>query len=301
MAHDELRPTTWSEYVGQHELKRKLSIHINAAKQAARMPEHILLCAGPGYGKTSIAQIIAAELNENLEMVTMPVTTSALAAIVRTFEGVLLLDEIHRASPKQQEDLLPLLEFGYVQTPGYKRIEAGDLTIIGATTEEDKLIEPLLDRFSIKPSYAEYTDDEMAIILTGMCDKVDIDISDEMARALAPAAAGSPRRCRQFALALRDLADSGYAPEPSTQQVLDLCGVAFDGLSDAHIRYMETLAALGGAKGLQVLCSLLRQNQHTVMNLERDLLKRGLLQIEGCRELTRAGFNRLKDQASCPV
>lgn len=294
MSVDSLRPITWDDYVGQDDLKRRLRIHIDAAKHALRMPEHILLAAPAGYGKTSLATIVAYELHEELEMVTMPITANALASILRSFEGILLLDEIHRASNSQQEDLLPLLEFGYVQTAGNRRVDAGALTIVGCTTERHKLIEPLVDRFPIKPTFAEYSHDELTGILVGMCHKAGVGVSHELAEALARAAAGTPRRCRQFALALRDLKDAGVADDPNVEQVLDLCGVEYDGLTTDHVNYMETLAALGGAKGLRVLCSLLRHNETYLMSLERDLIQRGYLQINASRELTRAGFQRLK-------
>lgn len=294
MAIDTLRPTSWDEYIGQEDLKRKLSIHIEAAKRSVRMPEHMLLMAGPGYGKTSLVDIIANELSEPLEVVTMPITTSALIAIVRSFEGILFLDEIHRASKSQLEDLLPLLEFGKVQTPGFRQVEAGNLTVIGATTEPHLVIAPLKDRFPIIPHFAEYSEAEMSQILRGMCAKMHIDICEETARPLAQAAMGTPRRCRQFALALRDLRDSGLSSSPSAEDVLDLCGVEHDGLSMDHMRYMETLASLGGAKGLRVIASLMRYNEAAILDLERTLMERGLVQIGSMRELTRLGYERLK-------
>jgi holliday junction DNA helicase RuvB len=293
MAIDELRPAGWDDYFGQEELKARLRIHINAARNEYRMPEHVLLQAPAGYGKTSLAQIIANELDEQLEMVTMPITPTALLSIVRSFEGVLLMDEIHRATQKEVEILLPLLEFGYVQTAGGRRGEAGALTVIGATTERT-LIEPLVDRFPIRPTFADYSHDQMTEILTSMCLKLDLTIDRELASELAVAAAGTPRRCRQFALAYRDLRASGYSDWPTVDQILGLCGVERDGLSLDHLRYMDTLAALGGAKGLKVLCSLLHMKEAAVMNLERDLLKTGLVQITTTRELTRKGFQRLK-------
>lgn len=290
---DDLRPDTWDDYIGQRKLKAKLSVHVKAAANEARMPEHILLGAPAGYGKTTLASIIANELQEHMEVITMPVTTNALMQVVRSFEGVLLLDEIHRASKAQQEDLLPLLEFGYVQTAGNRRVDAGDLLIIGATTEPWSLEEPLLDRFAIVPQFEDYTSEDMETILRGMCERAGVQVPDELIKDLAPAAAGTPRRCRRFALAARDLAAIGEPLESAT--ILDLCDVEVDGLSAQHIRYMETLQALGGSKGLKVISSLMRVSEKQVQKLERDLIKRGYVEIHNARELTRAGYERLKD------
>lgn len=290
---DELRPETWDDYQGQRSLKAKLSVHVQAAANEGRMPEHILLGAPAGYGKTTLASIIANELSEPLEVLTMPVTTNALMRVVRSFEGVLLLDEIHRASKAQQEDLLPLLEFGYVQTAGNRRVDVGSLLIIGATTEPWALEEPLLDRFAITPQFEDYTDEDMESILRGMCERAGVEADDALVSELAPAAAGTPRRCRRFALAIRDL--SAIGEDISAERIFDLCDVASDGLSVQHIKYMETLEALGGSKGIKVIASLLRVSEKQVQKLERDLIKRGYLEIHNARELTRAGYNRLKE------
>lgn len=290
---DHLRPTTWDDYIGQRKLKDKLGVHVKAAANEYRMPEHILLGAPAGYGKTTLASIIANELEEQLEVVTMPITANALMKVVRSFEGVLLLDEIHRASKSQQEDLLPLLEFGEVQTSANRRVEAGELLIIGATTEPWSLEEPLLDRFGIVPQFEDYTSEDMEAILRGMCNKADVEISNELISELAPAAAGTPRRCRKFALAARDLHAIGE--DLDAERIFNLCDVEPDGLSAQHIRYMETLEALGGSKGLKVISSLMRVSEKQIQKLERDLIKRGYVEIHNARELTREGYNRLKD------
>lgn len=292
---DSLRPSDLSGYIGQARLKRDLfEVRIPAAKAERRPLDHVLLCATPGAGKTTLAALIAAALELPFEALTMPVSLKALCRIIQRFDGVLLLDELHRCSTNQQEQLLTLLLEGYLQTNNGQQIEAGWLTIIGATTEDWKLITPLKERFPIKPTFAEYTEDELMQITLMMARKANQEMSEEVARLLGRAAAGTPRHAREFVLAYRDLACTLHRT-PTAAEALELCETESDGLSLAHIKYLEILDALGGAKGLKVLCSLLRMNEATVTELERLLIDKDFLVLgDGGRQLTKTGFQRVR-------
>lgn len=291
---DTLRPTDWNEYVGQERLKQELDVRIESAIIDDRPLDHVLLCATPGAGKTSLAEMIAAKLEEPIEIVTMPIGIKVLTRLVSNFAGVLLLDELHRASARDQEVLLPLLEFGYVQDTSGRRTKAGWLTIVGATTERQDLIDPLVDRFPIKPEWDDYTDGEMAVIVQGMARKAGIVIDHDSALAFGRASTGTPRKARQFVLAYRDLANS-QGRTPSIEDVLELCNTHSDGLTRQHVKYLETLNALGGAKGLSVLCSLLQRSTSEVTEIERLLLQKEYLTYgDRGRELTSAGVTRAR-------
>lgn len=290
---DHLRPQEWSEYIGQDRIKNELDIRINSAIKDNRALDHILLAGPPGAGKTSLAEIIARKLDEIFRIVTMPITHRALIRLVREFEGIVLFDEIHRCSKKEQEMLLPLLEFGYVADSSGKNIESEWLTVIGATTEKQHLISPLIDRFEIKPEYADYTDEEITLIAKSMGHKAGLDIPEDVAVVFGQAATGTPRRARQFILGYRDLLNSTGEP-PTAEDVLHLCQTEWDGLTTSHIRYLETLALLGGAKGIDIVVSLLRQPKPLVLQWEHLLIQKGFISLgERGRELTQKGQDRI--------
>lgn len=296
-AGDILRARRLDEYVGQRKLKERLAVHIQAAISQGRMLDHVLLTGAPGYGKTSLAQIIADELGDQFAAITMPMKPVALASFLRQWQGgVLLIDEIHRASNSQQEDLLSLLEDGVFRTSNGRKISIPHLTAIGATTEPENVIPPLYDRFPIKPKFEEYSDGEMGYIVTSMGCKIGLDFDAETAVRLGHAAGGTPRNARQLVLAARDLA--AFSETLTVEEILQLCGTEPDGLTVEHLKYLETLSDLGGQSGLNVLSSMLRLHPRILMELERLLVHHGLILFGSTgRELTQRGFDRIRKSA----
>jgi holliday junction DNA helicase RuvB len=289
---DTLRPTVQAEFVGQKKLLSRVNVGVRAARAENRPLDHVLLAGPPGFGKTTLAGIIAADLEDPLEFATMPLTERALTQIVLRHHGVLLLDEIHRASPRQQEMLLPLLEFGYVvDNRGRKTVNTW-LTIIGATTEPQKIIPPLYDRFAIKPRFEPYSTTELGRIVKGMARKADVTMSQRTAEVLGMAAGGTPRNARQLVLAARDLWFSlGRLPRP--KEILDLCGVEADGLTDHHLAYLNALDSLGGEAGLKLIATSVRLHESVCMDLERLLIERGFIKYgDRGRSLTADGVRR---------
>src|SRR5688572_22025816 len=125
---DILRASSWDEYVGQERLKRRLDLHVTAANETDRMLEHVLLEGPPGFGKTTIARIVAERTGHEFRELKMPVAPKVLASLLREWDGgILFLDEIHAGSKREQELLLPLLEEGYLQMPNGRRVYAGCL------------------------------------------------------------------------------------------------------------------------------------------------------------------------------
>jgi Holliday junction DNA helicase RuvB len=294
MSTDTLRPTSLDEFIGQKKLLARLNTHIAAAIEERRPLEHTLLAGPPGFGKTTLSTIIADLLHDPLEIVTMPVSEKTLQTLVASHEGVLVLDEIHAASKKEQEMLLPLLEFGHVQTKSGYKIEANFLTIIGATTEPEKVIPPLYDRFKIKPVFEEYSEEDMALIVIGMAAKADLDISAEDALILGRATGGTPRNASQLVLAGRALQVT--TDEPVTaEQILTFCDIDTDGLDRQHYRYLETLAKFGGTRGLTQIATVLRLSPTVCMDLERLLFSKSFINYgAGGRELTSQGYQKVK-------
>lgn len=298
MATDTTRVSTWDGYIGQEAMKARLRIHIDAAVEQCRTLEHVLLAASPGFGKTSLAAIIAGEMHARFETRTMPISEKAIADLVLECDSygeycVLFLDEIHAASRKEQEFLQPLLEFGQITTRRGRVYEALNLTVIGATTEAEKLVRPLRDRFPIQPDFDEYMVEDLQRMLLGMARMVNVEMCEETARVLAGAAGGVPRRARTFVLAARDLVVKHMRPATAAE-ILDLCRVDEQGLSADHYKYLHTLHLMGGVSGLANLRNVLRLPDIAVRDLELLLLRHDFIELtSGGRALLPMGARKI--------
>jgi len=233
---ESVKPPTWFEFVGQELLKERLMVHIKAAVIGKRPLEHVLLSGPPGSGKTTLANLIPPALYFDCPRLTLNgVGLDRKQLIDRVCPpdfrgGVLIIDEIHAMAKKDQEFLLDLLGRGYLGNMHF-----GWITVIGATTERDAIITPLVDRFPLKPEFEPYTDEELGLIVQGMAERIDLDMTTETAQDLGRACGGIPSNAKQFVFAYRALlSTSGKIPEAS--QVLDLCQVDPDGLPQLHRR-----------------------------------------------------------------
>jgi Holliday junction DNA helicase RuvB len=292
----DVRAIFWQDLVGQADLKRRLDVRIRAAVAAERPLDHLLLTAPPGYGKTTLANMVAIRLGRAFKPFVAPVAMEDIenALAEHSDEGlVIFIDEIHLATKREQENLLTLLEEGFIFTGGERRYH-NNLTVIGGTTRRDRVIPALLDRFPIKPVFSEYDDAEMSQIVDGMAARLGITLPDGMAESLGLATGGTPRNGRGLVSAARDLGELG---DYSVEDVIDLVGVSRDGLDEMQVRYLGLLAdSESGKMGLNPLAARLQLSTTSVEALEQLPLRRGLVELAvGGREITTAGRARIAE------
>lgn len=289
---------SWDEFIGQERLKNRLTLAINSAVHRVSPLPPTLLIGPPGCGKTTFARLIAEAMSLRMEERIAPIPTRLMRMLVSDNDFYLLfIDEIHRMTRSEQEQLLPLLSEGYWQDDRGRRIENRYVSIVGATTEADKIIRPLYSRFSIKPPFDAYDDDQMTQIVKNMVHREGLAVDDEWAAAIGRASLGLPRNARSLVEAARDLHLSNDQI-PDVDEVLSVARITDTGLSADHIRYLNMLTVTGGSAGLDTMRQLLGIPSGHVEMIEIDLIKQGLLErTRSGREITPMGMRtaRLKE------
>jgi len=305
-----LRPDAWSEYIGQEQIKKNLSVFIEASKKRQESLDHVLFYGPPGLGKTTLALIIANEMNANIKVTAAPMIEKSgdLAAILTNLEegDILFIDEIHRLSPAVEEILYSSMEdyridiiIGSGPAAQTVKIDLPRFTLIGATTRAGMLSNPLRDRFGMSFRMNFYSNDELARIITQASEKLEKEIVYEAAHEIAKRSRGTPRialrllrRVRDFA----DVADEENIGHERTKYALDELGINSHGFDEMDLRLLNLLASANGrAMGLSTIAAALSEDEGTVEDvLEPYLIANGYLErtAKG-RKATRATYDVL--------
>ncbi len=289
-----LRPRALNEYVGQEKAKNNLRIFIDAARGRGEALDHVLLYGPPGLGKTTLSNIIAAEMGVNIKSTSGPVIDRPgdLAAILTNLEprDVLFIDEIHRLPHIVEEILYPAMEdfqldivIGQGPSARTVKLDLPRFTLVGATTRAGLLSSPLRDRFGVISRLEFYSENELSTIVTRSARILGIRIDPDGSSELASRSRGTPRIANRLLRRVRDFAQvraDGVITLKVVQDALQLLEVDEIGLD--HMDRMILLTIIdkfgGGPVGLDTLAAAICEESDTIEDVyEPFLIQQGFL------------------------
>jgi len=289
-----LRPDAWNEYIGQDQIKKNLSVFIEASKKRQEALDHVLFFGPPGLGKTTLALIIANEMHANIKVTAAPMIEKSgdLAAILTNLEegDILFIDEIHRLSPAVEEILYSSMEdfridiiIGSGPAAQTVKIDLPRFTLIGATTRAGMLSNPLRDRFGMSFRMQFYNPEELAKIIVQASNKLDKGIIHEASMEIANRSRGTPRIALRLLRRVRDFADVAeelHINYSRAQYALNELGINSHGFDEMDLRLLNLLVSANGkAMGLSTIAATLSEDEGTVEDvLEPYLIANGYLE-----------------------
>lgn len=289
-----LRPQYLADYIGQEKAKTNLKVYIEAAKQRGDALDHVLFYGPPGLGKTTLAGIIANEMNVNLKITSGPAIEKPgeMAAILNNLQegDLLFVDEIHRLNRQVEEVLYPAMEdyaidimIGKGASARSIRLELPKFTLVGATTRAGLLTAPLRDRFGVVHHLEFYTTEELTTILIRSAKVLGVGIDEKGASELARRSRGTPRLANRLLKRVRDFAQvkyDGAITEEVAKFALDLLDVDKFGLDHIDRNILVTMIGKfkGGPVGLDTLAAAIGEDSGTIEEVyEPYLIKNGFI------------------------
>ena len=289
-----LRPQLLEDYIGQAKAKEMLKIYIEAAKARGEALDHLLFYGPPGLGKTTLAGIIANEMNVNMKITSGPAIEKPgeMAAILNNLQegDVLFVDEIHRLNRQVEEILYPALEdhaidiiMGKGPSARSLRVDLNPFTLVGATTRAGQLSSPLRDRFGVILRLELYTTEQLTDIVRRSAMLLKIPCSIDGAMEIAGRARGTPRIANRLLKRVRDFADvmgNGEITQEIAHMALDRLEIDELGLDSNDRRMLEMIIKgySGGPVGLETLASALGEETVTLEDVcEPYLMQLGFL------------------------
>lgn len=290
-----LRPRFFKDYIGQTSLKEELQVYVEAAKQRQEALDHVLIYGPPGLGKTTLANVIANELEVNLQTTSGPAIERAgdLLAVLNELNpgDVLFVDEIHRLPRIVEEVLYSAMEDYYVdiiigqgETQQPIHFELPPFTLVGATTRAGVLSQPLRDRFGIVQHMKYYDIEELETIVNRSARVFDIKIEAQASNEIAKRSRGTPRIANRILRRVRDFAQvkgDGVITLELARHALEVLDIDEKGLDNLDRKLLKALIEIydGGPVGLNTLAMNISEDMDTVSDMyEPYLLQQGFIQ-----------------------
>jgi holliday junction DNA helicase RuvB len=306
-----LRPKKFSDFIGQENVKENLKIAITAARKRGEPLDHVLFYGPPGLGKTSLAQIIAAEVGASIKTTSGPAIERSgdLAAILTSLKinDILFIDEIHRLNRTIEEILYPALEDYALDIiigkgPGAKslRLNLPKFTLIGATTRYALLSPPLRDRFGSIFRLDYYNAADLEKIIERSAKILQVEARDDGLKEIARRARGTPRVANRLLKRVRDYAQviaDGIITKKVAEEALSKLGIDLLGLDDIDHKVLHTIIEKfnGGPVGLDTIAASISEEADTITDVyEPFLMQLGFLdRTSRGRVATRAAYEHL--------
>jgi holliday junction DNA helicase RuvB len=289
-----LRPRGLDEYIGQDAVKEQIAVSLEAARARGEALDHVLLAGPPGLGKTSLAQILATELDVPFVMTAGPALERKgdIAAFLTALEprSVFFVDELHRLSRALEETFYPAMEdrklpitVGQGAGARVVTLDLPPFTLVGATTRAGLLSTPLRDRFGIQHRLETYGPADLAAIVRRSARILEVDLDEDGARAIAARSRGTPRVANRLLRRVRDYAEvrmGGVVTAEAADRALALLEVDEKGLDRLDRDILDAICVRfdGGPVGLSTLAVAVGEEQDTIEDVyEPYLLQQGLL------------------------